>query len=381
MPQHSAHCLSRHGTDSRVRWDDWEWQFSHRVTDVEQLRLPWLTRKKRSVLKEVCTRFPMAVPPYYLSLADPDDPGDPIIRQVLPSIQELIPDAAASADPLREEENTPVRGLTHRYPDRALFVVTSVCAAYCRHCTRKRKWNEGFGTPLTAPEVTRAIAYLRSHPEIRDVLVSGGDPLCLPLPLLAHILEKVRGTPHVEIIRIGTRIPVVLPQRINTPLLDVLERNGPLWVNTQFNHPREVTGESARACDLLLRRGIPVSNQTVLLRGINDRPDIIEELNRALLRIKVRPYYLFQCDPVVGTEHFRTSVWTGVKIMEHLRGRVSGLAIPHFVIDLPGGGGKVPLLPDYIVSQDEQQITFRNYEGKLFVHREPRSPEGIATPL
>ncbi|MGA1843329.1 MAG: KamA family radical SAM protein [bacterium] len=376
MPRHSARSRTRHGAGSMVEWDDWEWQFSHRVTDVEQLPLPWLSQEKRSALTEVCGRFPMAVTPYYLSLADPDDPEDPIIRQVLPSIHEIVPAAAASADPLREDENTPVKGLTHRYPDRALFVVTSVCAAYCRHCTRKRKWNDGSGGTLTAPEVTRAVAYLRSHPEIRDVLVSGGDPLTLPLPLLAYILEQVRGIPHVEIIRIGTRIPVVLPQRITPSLLDVLEKNGPLWVNTQFNHPREVTGESAHACDLLLRRGIPVSNQTVLLRGVNDRARIIEELNRALLRIKVRPYYLFQCDPVVGTEHFRTSVWTGVTIMEHLRGRVSGLAIPHFVIDLPGGGGKVPLLPDYIVSQDDDRITFRNYEGKMFVHREPRPSEG-----
>jgi len=381
MPQHSALCLIRHGAESGVQWDDWEWQFSHRITDVEQLRLPWLTREKRSALKEVCTRFPMAVSPYYLSLIDPNDPEDPIMRQVLPSIHEIVPSAAASPDPLREEENTPVKGLTHRYPDRALFVVTGVCAVYCRHCTRRRNWIEGSGATLTAPEVTSAVGYLRSHPEIRDVLISGGDPLTLPIPFLANILEQVRGIPHVEIIRLGTRIPVVLPQRVTPPLLDVLEKNGPLWVNTQFNHPREVTGESARACDLLLRRGIPVSNQTVLLRGINDRPDIIEELNRALLRIKVRPYYLFQCDPVAGTEHFRTSIWTGVKIMEHLRGRVSGLAIPHFVIDLPGGGGKVPLLPDYIVSQNEHQITFRNYEGKLFVHREPHTPEGIAPPL
>jgi lysine 2,3-aminomutase len=323
----------------------------------------------------------MAVTPYYLSLVNFDDPDDPILRQVLPSIHELSPSAETSVDPLREEEHTPVKGLTHRYPDRALFVVTGVCAAYCRHCTRRRKWIEGSGATLTAPEITRAVAYLRNHPEIKDVLVSGGDPLTLPIPFLADILEQVREIPHVEIIRIGTRIPVVLPQRITTCLLDVLEKNGPLWVNTQFNHPREVTVEAARACDLLLRRGIPVSNQTVLLRGINDSPDIIEELNRALLRIKVRPYYLFQCDPVAGTEHFRTSIWTGVKIMEHLRGRVSGLAIPHFVIDLPGGGGKVPLLPDYIVSQDDDRITFRNYEGRLFVHREPRTPKKVSPPL
>jgi len=227
---------------------------------------------------------------------------------------------------------------------------------------------------LTRKEINKALDYIRRHPEIRDVLISGGDPLILPISVLEYVLKQVRIIPHVEIIRIGTRVPVVLPQRIDKPLLDVLERFGPIWLNTQFNHPREITDESAQACDLLLRRGIPINNQTVLLKGVNDQPEIIKALNQKLLRIKVKPYYLFQCDPVIGTEHFRTSIWKGIEIMEQLRGHTSGLAIPHFVIDLPGGGGKVPIVPNYIVSQSNNQITFRNYEGKHFIHHEPRYP-------
>jgi lysine 2,3-aminomutase len=293
------------------------------------------------------------------------------MKQVLPSIHETISYKTSCPDPLNEDANSPTKGLTHRYPDRVLFVLTNSCAVYCRHCTRKRKWGDGNEDTLTRKEINNALDYIRRHPEIRDVLISGGDPLILPVPLLEYVLKEVRIIPHVEIIRIGTRVPVVLPQRIDKPLLEILERFGPIWLNTQFNHPREVTDESAQACDLLLRRGIPVNNQTVLLKGINDRPEIIKELNQKLLKIKVRPYYLFQCDPVIGTEHFRTSIWKGIDIMKQLRGHTSGLAIPHFVIDLPGGGGKIPVLPKYLVSQTNNQITFRNYEGKHFIHYEP----------
>ncbi|MGA1789959.1 MAG: KamA family radical SAM protein [bacterium] len=356
------------------QWDDWQWQIQNRITDIDRLPFEWMDRDQRHQIKPVCQRFPMAITPYYLSLINPEDPEDPLMKQVLPSVQEMTPSDHSLADPLSEDANSPVRGLTHRYPDRVLFVLTNACAVYCRHCTRKRKWSEGCNNILSQKEVEKALDYIRGRHEIRDVLISGGDPLLLPLSFLAFVLKEVRAIPHVEIIRIGSRIPVVLPQRIDPPLLEVLGKNGPIWLNTQFNHPHEITEASANACDLFLRKGIPVSNQTVLLRGINDRLEIIKALNQKLLRIKVRPYYLFQCDPVMGTEHFRTSLRTGIDIIEHLRGHTSGLAIPHFVVDLPGGGGKVPIIPDYIMHQSGNEITFRNYEGKCFVHHEPKEP-------
>ncbi|MGA1841490.1 MAG: KamA family radical SAM protein [bacterium] len=364
---------SQDKTSERDPWDQWEWQLKKRITSVDKLSFAWLTRDQKNLLNQVCQRFPMAITPYYLSLMNPEDPDDPIMKQALPSVYETLSSETSYSDPLNEDANSPVKGLTHRYPDRALFILTNSCAVYCRHCTRKRIWKEGNENTLTRAEIKNALDYILRHDEIRDVLISGGDPLMIPVPLLEYVLREVRSIPHVEIIRIGTRAPVVLPQRIDKPLLEVLERFGPIWLNTQFNHPNEITEQSGQACELLLRRSIPVNNQTVLLRGINDRPEIIKELNQKLLRIKVRPYYLFQCDPVIGTEHFRTSLWKGVEIMEQLRGHTSGLAIPHFVIDLPGGGGKVPVLPEYIISRSNHQITFRNYEGKQFVHREPRS--------
>lgn len=364
---------SQDKTSERDPWDQWEWQLKKRITSVDKLSFAWLTRDQKNLLNQVCQRFPMAITPYYLSLMNPEDPDDPIMKQALPSVYETLSSETSYSDPLNEDANSPVKGLTHRYPDRALFILTNSCAVYCRHCTRKRIWKEGNENTLTRAEIKNALDYILRHDEIRDVLISGGDPLMIPVPLLEYVLREVRSIPHVEIIRIGTRAPAVLPQRIDKPLLEVLERFGPIWLNTQFNHPNEITEQSGQACELLLRRSIPVNNQTVLLRGINDRPEIIKELNQKLLRIKVRPYYLFQCDPVIGTEHFRTSLWKGVEIMEQLRGHTSGLAIPHFVIDLPGGGGKVPVLPEYIISRSNHQITFRNYEGKQFVHREPRS--------
>lgn len=354
-------------------WNQWEWQLKKRVISIDKLPFTWLNRDQKILLKQVCNRFPMAITPYYLSLMNPEDPDDPIMKQVLPSVHETLSSETSYSDPLNEEANSPVKGLTHRYPDRVLFILTNSCAVYCRHCTRKRIWGEVNENTLTHKEIKRILDYILRHTEIRDVLISGGDPFIIPVSLLEYVLKEVRSIPHVEIIRIGTRVPVVLPQRINKPLLEILERFGPIWLNTQFNHPREITEESARACDLLLRSGIPINNQTVLLRGINDRPEIIKELNQKLLKIKVRPYYLFQCDPVTGTEHLRTSLWKGVEIMEQLRGHTSGLAIPHFVIDLPGGGGKVPVLPNYMISKSNHQITFRNYEGKHFVHNEPHN--------
>ncbi len=360
-------------TFKTIHWNQWEWQLKKRITTIDKLPFTWLPLNQKNLLKQVCDRFPMAITPYYLSLMDTEDPDDPLMKQVLPSVHEMLSSETSYPDPLNEEANSPVKGLTHRYPDRVLLILTNSCAVYCRHCTRKRIWKEGDKNSLSRKEIEKALDYISLHNKIRDVLVSGGDPLILPVSILEYVLKEVRSIPHVEIIRIGTRVPVVLPQRIDKPLLDVLERFGPIWLNTQFNHPREITDNSSQACNLLLRSGIPVNNQTVLLKGINDRPGIIKELNQKLLRIKVRPYYLFQCDPVIGTEHFRTSLWKGVEIMEQLRGHTSGLAIPHFVIDLPGGGGKVPVLPEYMISQSNDQITFRNYEGKNFIHHEPHA--------
>ncbi|MBN2372938.1 KamA family radical SAM protein [bacterium] len=354
------------------RWNEWEWQISQRITRIGQMPpLSWLTKTKESELKNVCERFPMAITPYYLSLMNLDDPDDPLLKQALPSTQEMLSEATSFEDPLNEEANSPINGLTHRYPDRVLFVVTNSCAVYCRHCTRKRLWGKGREKILTKTEIQGGLDYIMRHPEVKDVLVSGGDPLLLPTSLIDYLLQGIRKIPHVEIIRICTRVPVVMPQRIDRHLLDVIEKYGPVWLNTQFNHPNEITEKSAASCDLVLRRGIPVSNQTVLLKGINDSPEIIKKLNRQLLKIKVRPYYLFQCDPVTGTEHLRTNISTGIQIMDCLRGYISGLGVPQFVVDLPGGGGKVPLQPQYIVSQTEDRIIFRNYEGKLFVHNEP----------
>jgi len=274
-------------------------------------------------------------------------------------------------DPLEEEKDMPVPGLTHRYPDRCLMVVTNFCSMYCRHCTRKRIWTLGEAAK-TEFELSKMFAYIRRHEEIRDVIVSGGDPLTLPTDRIEYILKSLRKIPHVEIIRIGTRVPVVLPMRIDDELCAVLEKYGPIWLNTQFNHPREVTAEAGQACDRLLRAGVPVNNQTVLLKGVNDHAEIIRKLNTELLRAKVRPYYLFQCDMVRGLDHFRTRLSKGIQIMEALRGLTSGLAIPSYVVDVPGGGGKIPLMPNYILSMGEDRTVLRNYEGIIVSYEEAR---------
>jgi lysine 2,3-aminomutase len=301
--------------------------------------------------------------PYYLSLADPADPADPILRQLLPDPAELAPGSAEKDDPFDELRHSPVPGLVHRYPDRALLVATNDCAAFCRHCMRRRNWGARRGV-RTEGQLDAAAAYLRRHPAIRDVIVTGGDPLTLPDGKVDGILSRLRAIPHVETVRIGTRVPVTLPMRVDRGLLAVLRRHAPAWVVTQFNHPREVTKEAADACARLLRAGCPVANQAVLLRGVNDDASVLEALFRALLRIGVRPYYLHQCDLVAGTGHFRTPLSRGVEILDALRGRLSGLAIPHFVVDLPGGAGKVPLQPGYLLpSPGGEGVRFRSPLG------------------
>ena len=359
------------GSIPDVIWNDWRWQFRNRVTTVEQIAkfIP-LSAEERAQVSLVTMRYPLSVTPYYLSLINTDDPDDPIRKQAIPSILEMTLGMMGQEDPLGEKEDSVVPGLVHRYPDRALIVLTDICPMLCRHCTRKREWRHG-GWVRSLVEVETMLDYIRRHPAIRDVIISGGDPLTLSTQHLESIISRVRDIPHVEIIRIGTRFPVVLPQRIDTELCSMLSRYGPIWLNTHFNHYREITPEAAEACDRLLRSGVPVNNQSVLLRGINDTVEAQTRLCHGLLNIKVRPYYLFQCDEVEGTEHLRTPVDVGIKIIEGIRGHTSGLGIPTFVVDLPARGGKVPLQPEYMLSQNEEALELRNYQGRLFHYRNP----------
>ncbi len=352
-------------------WNDWMWQFRNRITRIEQLAkfIP-LSAEEQAQLKLVTMRYPLSVTPYYLSLINPDDPDDPIRKQAIPSTLEMTMGTVGEEDPLGEKEDTIIPGLVHRYPDRILLVLTDICPVLCRHCTRKREWRNG-GWVLTPAEINAILNYISQHKSIRDVIISGGDPLTLSTRHLENVIRRIREIKHVEIIRIGTRFPVVLPQRIDEQLCNMLSRYGPIWLNTHFNHVREITPETARACDRLLRSGVPVNNQSVLLRGINDTVEAQMKLCHGLLKIKVRPYYLFQCDEVQGTEHLRTPVEVGIKIIEGMRGHTSGLAIPTFVIDLPHGGGKVPLQPNYVLSHTENELVLRNYEERIFHYRNP----------
>jgi len=360
-------------------WNDWKWHFRNRITTVDQLaRFIPLSAKEQAQLKLVSMRYPLSVTPYYLSLINPDDPDDPVRKQAVPSILELTMGAVGSEDPLAEREDTVVPGLVHRYPDRVLMVLTDICPMLCRHCTRKREWRHG-GWVRTDGEIEAMLDYLGRNHRVRDVIISGGDPLVLSTRRLEEVIAGIRRIEHVEIIRIGTRFPVVLPQRIDKELCAMLSRYGPIWLNTHFNHPREVTPEAAEACDRLVRSGVPVNNQSVLLRGVNDTVETQTELCHRLLKIKVRPYYLFQCDEVQGTEHFRTPVETGVRIVQGMRGHTSGLAVPTFVVDLPQGGGKVSLQPNYVVSQTGTELMLKNYQGHIFHYRNPnpRSQQAI----
>lgn len=352
-------------------WNDWKWQFRNRITTVEGLaRVLPLSGEARAEIGLVTQRYPLSITPYYLSLINPDDPADPIWKQSVPSLPEITMGSMGLEDPLGEKEDSVVPGLVHRYPDRALMVLTDICPMLCRHCTRKREWRHG-GWVRSEAEIEAMLDYLRRNTRVRDVLLSGGDPLTLSTGHLESVIARVREIKHVEIIRIGSRYPVVLPQRIDAELCDMLSKYGPIWLNTHFNHPREITPEAAAACLRLLRAGVPVNNQTVLLRGINDNVETITELCHGLLKARVRPYYLFQCDEVQGTEHLRTPVETGIRIIEGMRGFTSGLAIPTFVVDLVQGGGKVPLQPNYVLSLTGDEVLLKNYEGKVFRYRNP----------
>ncbi|MCJ7655109.1 MAG: KamA family radical SAM protein, partial [Dehalococcoidia bacterium] len=356
---------------SEENWNDWKWQFRNRITTVEELAtfIP-LSARENAQLKLVTSKYPLSVSPYYLSLINIYDPGDPIRKQAIPSFEEITLGSMGFEDPLGEKRDSVVTGLVHRYPDRLLMVLTDICPMLCRHCTRKREWHNG-GWVRTSGEIKAMLDYIRRHKAIRDVILSGGDPLTLSTRRLEDVISKLRQIDHIEIIRIGTRFPVVLPQRIDDELCGMLSKYGPIWLNTQFNHPRELTPASAAACDRLLRAGVPINNQSVLLRGINDSVETQKKLCNGLLKIKVRPYYLFQCDEVQGTEHLRTSVETGIKIIEGMRGHTSGLAVPTFVVDLPEGGGKVPLQPNYVLTQTKENLVLRNYQGRFVWYRNP----------
>jgi lysine 2,3-aminomutase len=358
-----------------VTWNDWKWQFRNRITSVEQLAqfIP-LSPQEQAQLRLITMRYPLSVTPHYLSLINPDDADDPIRKQAIPSVLEMTMGSMGEEDPLDEKKDSVVPGLVHRYPDRVLMVLTDICPMLCRHCTRKREWRNG-GWVRTPEEVEAILGYIRQHKAIRDVIISGGDPLTLSTRRLENIISRVREIRHVEIIRIGTRFPVVLPQRIDDELCAMLAKYGPIWLNTHFNHVREVTPQAAAACDRLVRSGIPLNNQSVLLRGVNDTVEAQTQLCQGLLRIKVRPYYLFQCDEVQGTEHLRTPVEVGIKIIEGMRGHTSGLAVPTFVIDLSQGGGKVPIQPNYMVSQTADELVLRNYQGRPFFYRNPKTAQ------
>lgn len=366
------------GHVSDESWNDWKWHFRNRISSVDELirHIP-LSAKDQEQVRLVTTKYPLSVTPYYFSLIDWANPDDPVRIQAIPSFKEIGLAGMGMEDPLDEKGHSPVPGLVHRYPDRVLMVLTDICPMLCRHCTRKREWRHG-GWMHTPEEIERMLDYIRKTEGVRDVVISGGDPLTLSVRRLEEVLAGLKQIKHVEMVRIGTRFPVVLPQRIDDELCSMLSKYGPIWVNTHFNHPREITQEAAQACDRLLRAGIPVNNQSVLLRGVNDTVETQLRLCRELLRIKVRPYYLFQCDEVQGTEHLRTPVETGTRIIEGMRGHTSGLAVPTFVIDLPQGGGKVPVQPNYVVLQTSEELLIRNYQGRLFQYRNPKGPKASA---
>ncbi|GBD87583.1 L-lysine 2,3-aminomutase [bacterium BMS3Abin03] len=353
--------------------EQWQKMIRDSVHTVDQLVENFgINRKAAQELDEF---FQARINPYYLSLIR--YPGDPIWLQCVPDKIELE-DFKAEDDPLMEDAMSPVSNITHRYPDRALFLVTSQCGIYCRFCTRKRK--VGNYEKISMKGLEAAFKYLEEHSKIRDVILSGGDPLMLTDAMLEKILNRLRQIKHIEIIRLGTRMPVVLPQRITPKLCNMLKKYHPVYLNTHFNHPWEITSESSRACELLADAGIPVGNQMVIMRNVNDDPDVVKELMQKLLRIRVRPYYMYMADETKGANHFRTSIETGMKIAEALRGHTSGLAVPHFVIDAPGGGGKIPLLPNYVLHMDEEKIILRNFKNKVYSYKnyaDKNNPNGF----
>jgi lysine 2,3-aminomutase len=356
---------------SEKEWNDWRWQLRHRVTKLEQLQeILQLIPEEIEGIKQSKGRLALAVTPYFVSIMDSSNPNCPIRRQAIPRIEECHLSKNDMVDPCGEDKNSPVSGLVHRYPDRVLLLVTDQCATYCRYCTRRRLVGSN-ERPITQVNFEEVLKYLKTHKKVRDVLLSGGDPLLLENERLEEILSRLRMIPHIELLRIGTRAPVTLPQRITVGLVRMLKKYHPLMISIHFTHPKEITDAVRRACNELADGGIPLGSQTVLLKGINDKPNVMKKLVHELLKIRVRPYYIYQCDLATGTEHFRTSVATGIQIIEKLRGHTTGYAIPTYVIDAPGGGGKIPIEPDYVISKEKGKLVLRNYEGQVFEYPEP----------
>ena len=353
------------------QWNDWKWQVKNRVETLEDLKkyIP-LTKEEEEGVRKTLQTLRMAITPYYLSLIDPNNPDCPIRKQAIPTGKETHQSAADLLDPLHEDEDSPVPGLTHRYPDRVLLLITDMCSMYCRHCTRRRFAGQKDGD-TSLDNIQKAIDYIARTPQVRDVLLSGGDALMVSDEKLESIIQRLRAIPHVEIIRIGSRTPVVCPQRITDNLVNMLKKYHPIWLNTHFNHPHEITPESAAACAKLADAGIPLGNQSVLLRGVNDCVNTMKKLVHELVKIRVRPYYIYQCDLSMGLEHFRTPVSKGIEIIEGLRGHTSGYAVPTFVVDAPGGGGKTPVMPNYVISQAPGKVVLRNFEGVITTYTEP----------
>lgn len=361
-------------------WKDYKWQLDHSIKSIatfEKLTRIKFTKKEHEEFEKTISKFPMSITPYYASLIEKENyRDDPIFKQAFPNPAELIISKYDMVDPLHEDEDSPVKGITHRYPDRVLFLVSNRCSMYCRHCTRKRK----VGDPEYIPskeQILQGINYIKNNRQIRDVLLSGGDPLMLSDDYLDWILTELRLIPHVEVIRIGSRMPVVLPYRITDDLVNMLKKHHPLWLNTHFNHPRELTHSAKEALRKLADAGIPLGNQSVLLAGVNDCPHIIKKLNQKLVQNRVRPYYLFQCDLSEGLTHFRTPIGKGIQIIESLVGHTSGFAVPTYVVDAPGGGGKIPVMPNYIISWSTNKVVLRNYEGVITTYKEPDRYEPI----
>ncbi|MGV3774860.1 MAG: KamA family radical SAM protein [Verrucomicrobiales bacterium] len=360
-------------------WNDHKWQLKNRITNVQQLQklLPTLTPEEHAGTVLANTKLAMGITPYFFNLIDPADENCPIRRQVIPRIEETNTAPWEMSDPCGEDSHSPVPGLVHRYPDRVLFLVTDRCASYCRYCTRSRLVSNASGYDFH-PEYDKQLEYIRNTPTIRDVLLSGGDPLLLSDEKLAFLLAQLRSIPHIEFVRIGSRIPIFLPQRITPALCEILKRFHPLFISVHTNHPRELTLEVREALGRLADAGIPLGNQSVLLKHVNDTPEVMKALVQKLLMCRVRPYYIYQCDLIAGSAHLRSSVKQGLKIMESLRGHTTGYAVPQYVIDAPGGGGKVPISPEYLLSHDGERVMIRNFEGKIFEY--PEADDGTPLP-
>ncbi|MCB5278223.1 MAG: lysine 2,3-aminomutase [Candidatus Cloacimonetes bacterium] len=356
---------------TQEQWNDWHWQLKNRITTAVELRkyITLLPEEEALFAKQEFS-FRMAITPYYLSLIDHNNPNDPVRMQAIPRVYESELSGSDMADPLHEDADAPVPGMTHRYPDRVLLLLTDQCAMYCRHCTRRRKAGE-HDAPMPKENVDKALEYIREHTEVRDVILSGGDPLTLGDERIDEILERLSKIDHVDIVRLGTRTPVVLPQRITDSLLSVLKKYPFVWLNTHYNHPQEISDTAAKALARLAETGLPLGNQSVLLKGINDHVDVMKALVHKLVKNRVRPYYIYQCDLSEGISHFRTPISRGIEIIESLRGHTSGLCVPTFVVDAPGGGGKIPVMPNYVISQMPGRVVLRNYEGFITSYTEP----------